>query len=121
MSTIQNIQFLSLEYESRINDVQERYRVLYLSDYSIDPEELHESNKLKEIFDSLTYESKNINYRLTPVKLKFTEITKAEIDNFSKILTAFAERFKEEGPGSVGKDLDLGLSFLEVIFLKIYF
>lgn len=120
LSTIQNIQLLSLEYETRIIDVQERFRVLLLSNYVFENDEINESNMLRQTFDSLTFESKNVNYRLTPVKTKFTEITKEEINDFGKKLSIFSEKFKEEGPASVGIDLDLGLIMLKVIYQDPY-
>lgn len=36
------------------------------------------------------------------------QITQKEIKNYSKDLKEFYQRFKNEGPGSVGSDLDKG-------------
>ena len=49
---------------------------------------------------------------LTGVKVKFTEITKEQISEFKTQLEKFSDKFREEGPGAVGSDLEKGLKIL---------
>lgn len=63
---------------------------------------------LPQMWEDLVLKSKNVDASLVVVKKKFTEITQAQIKEFGAELKGFQERFKEEGPGSVGPDLDKG-------------
>lgn len=50
---------------------------------------------------------------LTSVKVKFTEITQEQITEFKGQLEEFDTKFREEGPGAVGGDLEKGLKILK--------
>ena len=41
-------------------------------------------------------------------------MTKREIEDFDRIVTAFIQKFHEEGPGSCGDDLDRGMAKMDV-------
>ena len=64
--------------------------------------------KLPEMWLELVLKSKNVDASLIVVKRKFTEITMQQIKDFGKELQEFEERFRENGPGSIGRDLDKG-------------
>ncbi|XP_055585529.1 dynein axonemal heavy chain 10-like [Uranotaenia lowii] len=67
----------------------------------------------RKLFNSALYRSN----MLQPTKTKFAEMTQGEISVFCIELNSFIERYKTEGPGTVGLDLDRG-SELMVAFSK---
>lgn len=64
---------------------------------------------LPQMWDDLLLKSKNVDASLIVVKKKFTEITQVQIGEFGIELQTFQERFREEGPGAVAKNLDKGM------------
>ncbi|ESO91629.1 hypothetical protein LOTGIDRAFT_122204, partial [Lottia gigantea] len=109
LSTISDIKTMSLEVETQMRDIQERYRTLAMYNVEVPEAERDLQARLPEIWADLVLKSKNVDASLIVVKKKFTEITQDEIKEFRKNLEKFAETFKIEGPGAVGNDLDLGL------------
>ena len=59
-------------------------------------------------WEDLVLESKNVDASLVVVKKKFTEITLTQIGGFGKEIAEFQDRFKMEGPGAIGRNLDKG-------------
>lgn len=59
-------------------------------------------------WEELVLESKNVDASLVVVKRKFTEITVTQIGGFGKEIQEFHERFKMEGPGAIGRNLEKG-------------
>lgn len=56
-------------------------------------------------------------YRATTLettKYRFCEMTKEEIRDFAIEFVKFAEDFEQNGPGSVGDDLDTGMKKMDV-------
>ncbi|ELU10552.1 hypothetical protein CAPTEDRAFT_221643 [Capitella teleta] len=110
---ISEIKEISLQVEIRIQDLQERYRVLDM--YSLVATEAEKDlvQSLPEKWEELVLKSKNVDASLVVVKRKFTEITLQQIKIFGEELKTFQEKFKEEGPGNVGTDLENGLELLK--------
>ncbi|XP_067660223.1 dynein axonemal heavy chain 10-like [Haliotis asinina] len=113
LSTINDIRTMSLDVETKIRDIQERYRTLSIYDIQVSDEEKEVQHKLPHIWDDLVLKSKNVDASLVVVKKKFTEITQEHIKDYRKALEAFAERFHAEGPGAVAYDLDKGLELMK--------
>ncbi|XP_067910594.1 dynein axonemal heavy chain 10 isoform X6 [Heterodontus francisci] len=112
LSTIAKIRAMSLTVELRLKDTQERYRTLAMYDIHTTMEEKELQQNIKIIWETLFDEARKIDRRLGTVKKKFTKTTEEEITLFAKNLAAFASRFRLQGPGSVGADLDAGLEIL---------
>ena len=85
-----------------------RYRVLEMYNLVSSEAERELVANLFPLWDDLVLKSKNVDASLVVVKRKFTEITQTQIKEFGEELKTFQEHFKEEGPGSVGHDLDKG-------------
>ncbi|XP_014674920.1 PREDICTED: dynein heavy chain 10, axonemal-like [Priapulus caudatus] len=113
LRAIQDIRDMSLMVESRIVDIQERYRTLATYDIEVPSEEAELADHIRNIWDELVYNSKRVDATLISVKKKFTNITKSQIAQFGNELAVFAERFHSEGPGAVGLDLDKGVEMLK--------
>ncbi|XP_053555751.1 dynein axonemal heavy chain 10 [Bombina bombina] len=114
LATIANIRDMSMMVEIRIRDILERYRTLTMYNIEFDEEEKVLADKITVIWEELFQESKLVDQSLGKVKKTFTQITKDQIEEYKKELAEFAERFRLEGPGSVGEDLDKGLQILTV-------
>ncbi|XP_072163343.1 dynein axonemal heavy chain 10-like [Diadema setosum] len=113
LRVISDIRDMSLTVELRIADIVERYRTLAMYGLPISEEETDLCANIKQTWDDLFLESKHVDASLVVVKKKFTEITQVQIGGFSTELNDFQDRFKMEGPGAVGNDLDKGLELLE--------
>ena len=62
----------------------------------------------------------NRSFMLESTKARYAKITVEEIDEFVKTVEEVAQRFEEQGPGSVGQDLDSGLKLMDVRHLFIF-
>lgn len=119
LTTISDIKSMSLDVETRIRDVQERYRTLSMYSIEVTDEEKEIQAKLPQIWDELVYKSKNTDAGLTVVKTKFTEITQTQIQDFKKDLEKFSEKFYDFGPGAVGTDLEKGLELMKTFRVEV--
>ncbi|KAM4707116.1 dynein axonemal heavy chain 10 [Discoglossus pictus] len=112
LATIADIRDMSLIVEIRIRDIQERYRTMTMYNIEFEEEEKALAEKITHTWEDLFQESKLVDMSLGKVKRTFTQITKDQIEEFKKELALFAERFRSEGPGAVGHNLDQGLQIL---------
>uniref|UniRef100_A0A8C9QJ13 Dynein axonemal heavy chain 10 n=1 Tax=Spermophilus dauricus TaxID=99837 RepID=A0A8C9QJ13_SPEDA len=114
LATIAEIKSKSLVMELRYKDIQERYRTLAM--YKIFPPEAEQEqvNNIESMWVGLFNEALNVDHALLGIKRTFTEITRGEIMNYKLQTENFAKRFYNEGPGSVGEDLDRGVELLGV-------
>nr|XP_054773560.1 dynein axonemal heavy chain 10-like [Lytechinus pictus] len=113
LRVISDIRDMSLTVEMRIADILERYRTLSMYNLPVSEEETETCQNIKQMWDDLFLESKHVDASLVVVKKKFTEITQVQIGGFSTELNSFQDRFKMNGPGAVGNDLDKGVELLE--------
>ncbi|EDV22455.1 uncharacterized protein TRIADDRAFT_50643 [Trichoplax adhaerens] len=113
LGTITDIRDMSLDVEMQYVDIQERYRTLSMYSLPVPDEELETVKNVGKMWDDLVYESARIDHSLVAVKKKFTEITKDDVKDFSGKILDIQQRFKLEGPSSVGTDLDKGLEVLQ--------
>ncbi|XP_033627732.1 dynein heavy chain 10, axonemal-like [Asterias rubens] len=110
---ISDIKDMSLDVEMRITDIVERYRTLEMYKIEVSDEEKETCRNFKLMWDDLFLESKHVDASLIVVKKKFTEITQDQISNFSTELNSFQSKFRLEGPGAVGNNLDKGVELME--------
>ncbi|XP_069071115.1 dynein axonemal heavy chain 10 [Pleurodeles waltl] len=112
LATIAQIRDMSLTVEMRFNDIKERYRTLAMYNIQVPEEEKELVIAIKDKWEDLVHESDEVDHSLGRVKKTFTQITRDQITEYKKELVEFAERFRTEGPGAVGEDLDAGLDRL---------
>ncbi|XP_004690685.2 PREDICTED: dynein heavy chain 10, axonemal [Condylura cristata] len=112
LATIAEIRSKSLVMELRYRDVQERYRTLAM--YNIFPSDAEKERVkvIESMWLNLLNESMTVEHALGGIKRTFTEITRGEISNYRRQIEDFAKRFYNEGPGSVGDELDRGMDLL---------
>ncbi|KAI3386976.1 hypothetical protein SNEBB_002464 [Seison nebaliae] len=113
LKIISDLQRMNALMVSRIDDIVENYRTIGMYNYKVVPEESVRVMKLRKTWIDLLLSSKNRFLQLKIVQERFTEVTTIEIDQFRLRVQNFAKYFREEGPGSVGKDLDLGVELLK--------
>lgn len=70
--------------------------------------------QVQKDWEALYIASIGRNYNLETIKARFSRMTQNQIDEFAILCAEYARKFREEGPGSVGQDLDLGLKLMEV-------
>uniref|UniRef100_UPI00398F6830 dynein axonemal heavy chain 10 isoform X2 n=1 Tax=Pristiophorus japonicus TaxID=55135 RepID=UPI00398F6830 len=112
LSTIAKIRAMSLVVELRLKDTEERYWTLAMYNIQTTGEEKELQHNIKIKWENLFDESRKIDRSLGTVKKKFTKTTKQHTKEFAQALAGFAARFRQQGPGSVGEDLDTGLEIL---------
>jgi dynein heavy chain len=66
------------------------------------------------MWEALYVKALSRSLMLQSTKARFAKITVEEIDEFLKIIGDSVIRFEEEGPGSVGQELDSGLMLMDV-------
>lgn len=81
--------------------------------FKISQEEEEILNTIESYWSQLFLNSKHRDVGLSVIKERFTEITQIQINEFGKAIKAFAEKFAQHGPGSVGEDLDTGIKLLK--------
>ncbi|CAH3028713.1 unnamed protein product, partial [Porites evermanni] len=113
LRVIADIRDKSLEVELRYVDLQERYRTLLMYDIEVPEGELELSTNVTQAWDDLFLESRRVDASLVSVKKKFTEITQDQVADFSTDISKFKESFINEGPNSIGTDLDAGVELLK--------
>uniref|UniRef100_A0A182NRZ8 AAA+ ATPase domain-containing protein n=1 Tax=Anopheles dirus TaxID=7168 RepID=A0A182NRZ8_9DIPT len=113
MQTIQTIQSSTLTVELKIHEIQEIYNILEEHRIKFPLGDMimayHLEKRWKKIYHSALLRSS----KLQPTKAKFAEITQKEIHTFSEELAKFIAKFRTEGPGTVGLDLDKGVELMD--------
>jgi dynein heavy chain len=113
LGVIAKVREISLDVELRYRDVQERYRTLAMYSIEVAEEEVTLASSIEEVWKTFFVGVRQRDRGLVRVKRKFTVITKQQVEEFKVEVTKFSERFKAEGPGSVGLDLDKGVELLK--------
>ena len=113
LKVIADIQSVSDRVEESIYDLKERYRTLAMYNVEVSGEERSILESIEATWLDLFLKSKHRDVGLTNVKERFTEITQDHIASFGIRVQAFAERFAQSGPGSVGDDLEGGVKLLK--------
>uniref|UniRef100_A0A182K9N1 Dynein heavy chain linker domain-containing protein n=1 Tax=Anopheles christyi TaxID=43041 RepID=A0A182K9N1_9DIPT len=116
MQTIQTIQSTTLTVELKIHEIQEIYNILEEHRIKFPLGDMimayHLEKRWKKIYHSALLRSG----KLQPTKAKFAEITQKEIQTFNdevNQLAKFITKFRTEGPGTVGLDLDRGVELMD--------
>uniref|UniRef100_A0A8C4WLB8 Dynein axonemal heavy chain 10 n=1 Tax=Gopherus evgoodei TaxID=1825980 RepID=A0A8C4WLB8_9SAUR len=112
LGTIAEIKDMTLQVELKYLDIQERYRTLAV--YNIPVKERELVDKIKQIWETLLFDSSEVDHSLGSIKKTFTEITREQIGDYSSQIADFFHRFSTEGPGAVGENLDKGLELLDI-------
>ena len=102
------IRKMSLEVELRYKDIQEKYRTLAMYDIPVDEEESERAKCIDVVWADLFQEAKMVDRSLVSVKKKFTIITQDQVTTFQTEADELSTKFKTEGPGTVGANLDKG-------------
>jgi len=66
------------------------------------------------MWEALYMKALNRSFMQESTKARYAKITVEEIDEFVKTVEEVAQRFEDQGPGSVGQDLDSGLKLMDV-------
>ncbi|KAM4616801.1 dynein axonemal heavy chain 10 [Polymixia lowei] len=112
LGTISDIRNMSLAVEMRFTDIQEKYRTLAMYKVEVTEEELELVASIGQLWSDLFTESRLVDRSLGRVKKTFTEITNKQIDEFKQELSIFTESFNMRGPGTLGDDLEKGLTVM---------
>ena len=115
LNVIASIRRMSLDVELRYKDIQEKYRTLTMYDIPVEEEEKKRAESIGEIWAELFLEAKRVDRSLVSVKKKFTVITKDQVTAFQTESNDFSAKFKTEGPGTVGTDLDKGTPIVSLL------
>ncbi|XP_059138610.1 dynein axonemal heavy chain 10-like [Physella acuta] len=113
LTTIQSIKDNLLMWEVRWRAVQEEYRTLMVYGIEVPEEELKLQEDIPNIYEKVLLKAKNRDCRLVVVKSKFKMITEHQVNNFKEECEIFYNKFMEEGPASVGDNLQMGDALVE--------
>ena len=112
LQAISTIWGMSLSVEITYREIEERYRTLQMYGLKIEKSQVESAKFLPSRWESIFKRSKEVHFRVTPLKEKYTEITKMQILKFLKEVDTLETKFYDSGPGSVGSALDEGLLLL---------
>ena len=112
LQAISTIWGMSLSVEITYREIEERYRTLQMYGLKIESSQVDAARALPDRWTHIFKKSKEVHFRVTPLKEKYTEITKMQILKFLKEVDTLEYKFYESGPGSVGARLDEGLLLL---------
>ena len=112
LQAISTIWGMSLSVEITYREIEERYRTLQMYGLEIEKDQVNSAQSLPVRWEAIFRKSKEVHFRVTPLKEKYTEITKMQILKFLKEVDTLESKFYESGPGSVGSSLDEGLLLL---------
>ena len=113
LQAISSIWGMSLQVEITYREIEERYRTLNMYGINVNSNEIRIAQSLPSIWSELFTKSKEMHFRVRPLKEKYTEITKLLIKQFKKEINHLCNQFKVSGPNSVGSNLDEGLLLLK--------
>ena len=112
--TVQSIADSTIDMEARYRDLLTRYSVLRMYDIEVSEEEVELLEETWKRWQSLwLHEIKIVQKKMEPIKGRFMKITKIERNKFKDEVLAFVKRYYNQGPGTVGPDLEKGLELLE--------
>ncbi|XP_066245712.1 dynein axonemal heavy chain 10 isoform X2 [Euwallacea similis] len=114
MQAISTIRKNNIQAELDFTKYQEIYAMLRQHDISFDPQHEVMSYQLEKDWKSLYLSGLYREQTLESTKERFALLTLKEINSFLDVLGEFLDRFKNEGPGAVGEDLDKGVHLMEV-------
>ncbi|KAJ7569126.1 hypothetical protein O6H91_01G062100 [Diphasiastrum complanatum] len=111
LNTLAEIQRSGMEMEIEYLDLEERNRTRELYGLTNDQDDRAQVFLIGLRWLDLEKEACILNVSLQETKLKFTETTKKEVKEFTKVVAAFHERTIQRGPGKCN-DLDVGVELL---------
>ncbi|XP_069727356.1 dynein axonemal heavy chain 10 [Phaenicophaeus curvirostris] len=114
LGTIAKIKDMSFRVEVKYLDIWERYRTLAMYNIPVDKEEQEMADKIREKWETVFFEASEVDHNLGGVKRTFAKITQQQVEDYSKDLGDFFQKFMTEGPGAVGEDLDKGLELMAI-------
>uniref|UniRef100_T1JML4 Dynein-1, subspecies f n=1 Tax=Strigamia maritima TaxID=126957 RepID=T1JML4_STRMM len=113
----------SLEMEFKLINIQESYRTLLMHGIEVDQNELDVLKQLQKDWPKLCYEAKVVDTRLTPFKIKFADVTEAEVKVLVVDIGKYFDDYMQHGPGTVGDDLEKGAevvkNYLDIMQLLV--
>ncbi|KAH8257767.1 hypothetical protein KR038_000855 [Drosophila bunnanda] len=119
MQTIATVQSTTLTNEQKIHEMQETFTILSEHRIMFPYEDMlmahHLEKRWKRLFLSALYRSE----KLQPIKQKFADMTSVEIDVFCDDLAEFIKDYDDNGPGSVGPELERGVRLMDPYGQKI--
>ncbi|PNF33091.1 Dynein heavy chain 10, axonemal [Cryptotermes secundus] len=109
LTVIRTITRMSVNAELTYRELQERYHTLSEHKVPAPEEDEDMAHEVQRMWEALYVKALSRSLMLESTKARFAKLTVEEIEEFLKIIADFVVRFEEEGPGSVGQDLDSGL------------
>ena len=112
LQAISSIWKMSLSVEISYREIEEKYRTLNMYGIKIEKSQITAARNLPKLWETIFHKSKEVHFRVSPMKEKYTEITKMLIKKFLKEMDDLYTVFQQSGPSSVGSNLDKGLELL---------
>lgn len=109
LQTITTIQKTTISAEIEYKEFQERYHVMRVHNIEVNQEDVETSIILEEEWQKLYISALYRAQTFQTTKERFALLTQDQIKEFSLILDEFVKRYYEEGPATVGEDLDRGI------------
>ncbi|XP_076380407.1 dynein heavy chain at 89D [Megalopta genalis] len=119
MQAISDIKKTAIKAEVRFKTYQETFKTFRSHDISFPEEHERVAYELQRDWESLYLGALYRASTLESTSDRFSDMTVEQIGNFLAELQEFADDFRENGPGSVGENLEHGLKKMEEYGKKI--
>lgn len=113
MQAIATIQRSNISAELDYLRFQQIYGILHQHKINFPPEHEEMAYRLQKEWKELLLSALYREQTLEATKERFALLTLNEINEFCDMLTEFLEKYENEGPGSVGEDLDAGVKLMD--------
>nr|XP_031841739.1 dynein heavy chain 10, axonemal [Nomia melanderi] len=119
MQAISDIKKTAVQAEVRFKTYQETFKTFRSHGISFPEEDEQLAYDLQHDWESLYLGALYRASTLESTSDRFADMTREQIENFVRELAEFAADFRQNGPGSVGENLELGLKKMEEYSKKI--
>ncbi|KAJ2996626.1 Dynein heavy chain 10, axonemal [Globomyces sp. JEL0801] len=113
LNIVSDIHNASEEVELQYRDIIESYRTLKMYHLEVNDGEYARSENLPQKWEEMLLMAKSTDFKLIPVKEKFSIQTQEQVRVFKKQIHSFKEEFIVNGPGCMNNDMDKGLQLLK--------
>lgn len=113
MTTITEILRMSVAAELKYSRYQETFYTIQCHNLPVADDDYQLAYDIETLYQKLYLIALYRSQTLEATKGRFAEMTQAQISNFLDVLNEFVKRYDEEGPGTVGEEMDRGMNLLD--------
>lgn len=119
MYTVDLVTKMSVSVEISCQSIQNVFHILTAHSLKVESKNVKYAKELEIKWQKLYTSSLFRLNKLEKAKISFAEITFTERTQFKEDIDKFVEKFDNNGPTTIGNDMDKGLILLQVMVYKL--